>query len=89
MLGYLWALMRPLMLFGVLYVVFSQIVKFGSGIPNYPVLLLFNIVLFELLPGGDGSAVTAVAAPAQENARAQDALPAHGDPAVGRPHRRD
>ncbi|HVE68936.1 MAG TPA: ABC transporter permease [Solirubrobacteraceae bacterium] len=59
-LGYLWSLMRPLMLFGVLYVVFSQIVKFGGDIPNYPVLLLFNIVLFNFFQDATQRAVTAV-----------------------------
>ncbi|MDX6696698.1 MAG: type transport system permease protein [Solirubrobacteraceae bacterium] len=59
-LGYLWSLMRPLMLFGVLYVVFSQIVKFGDQIPNYPVLLLFNIVLFNFFSDSTQRAVTAV-----------------------------
>lgn len=59
-LGYLWSLMRPLMLFGVLYVVFSQIVKFGGDIPNYPVLLLFNIVLFNFFSDSTQRAVTAV-----------------------------
>ena len=59
-LGYLWALMRPLLLFGVLYVVFSQIVKFGGDIPNYPMLLLFNIVLFSFFQDSTQRAVTAV-----------------------------
>jgi ABC-2 type transport system permease protein len=59
-LGYLWSLMRPLMLFGVLYVVFSEIVKFGGNIPNYPVLLLFNIVLFNFFSDSTQRAVTAV-----------------------------
>jgi ABC-2 type transport system permease protein len=59
-LGYLWTLMRPLMLFGVLYTVFSQIVKFGDEIPNYPVLLLFNIVLFSFFQDSSQQAVTAV-----------------------------
>ena len=30
-LGYLWQLMRPLLLFGVLYVVFTQFVRLGDG----------------------------------------------------------
>jgi len=59
-LGYLWALMRPLLLFGVLYVVFSQIVKFGDGIRNYPVLLLLNIVLFNFFTEATGRSVMAV-----------------------------
>ena len=45
-LGYLWSIARPLMLFGVLLAVFTQIFRIGSEVPNYPVLLLFNIVLF-------------------------------------------
>ena len=45
-LGYLWSLARPLMLFGVLLAVFTQVFRVGSGVPNYPVLLLLNIVLF-------------------------------------------
>jgi ABC-2 type transport system permease protein len=45
-LGYLWTLMRPLLLFGVLYVVFTEIVRFGAGIEHYPVYLLMSIVMF-------------------------------------------
>ena len=45
-LGYLWTLVRPLMLFGVIYVVFTQVVKFGEGVKDYPVYLLTSIVLF-------------------------------------------
>ena len=45
-LGYVWTLMRPLLLFGVLYVVFTEIVKFGGGVEHYPVYLLMAIVLF-------------------------------------------
>src|SRR5262249_24292492 len=39
-LGYLWSLIRPLMLFAVLLFVFIQIVRVGSGVPHYPALLL-------------------------------------------------
>jgi ABC-2 type transport system permease protein len=45
-LGYLWTLVRPLMLFGVIYVVFTQVVKLGEGVENYPVYLLTSIVMF-------------------------------------------
>lgn len=60
MLGYLWSLMRPLMLFGVYYVVFSQVVNFGDDIANYPVLLLLNIVVFNFFIDSTSRAVTAV-----------------------------
>jgi ABC-2 type transport system permease protein len=47
-LGYLWQLMRPLMLFGVLYAVFSQL-DFGSEVKYYAVALLLGIVLFTFM----------------------------------------
>ena len=46
MLGYVWSVARPLMLFGVLLVVFTQVFQLGSTVPHYPVFLLFDIVLF-------------------------------------------
>ena len=62
-LGYLWTLLRPLMLFGVLYVVFTHIVRFGDAVPHYPVVLLAAIVVFnffsEATSGGLGSLVRA------------------------------
>jgi ABC-2 type transport system permease protein len=45
-LGYLWQFMRPLMLFGVLYVVFSQVFDLSGGVRYYPVALLLGIVLY-------------------------------------------
>jgi ABC-2 type transport system permease protein len=59
-LGYLWSLMRPLMFFGVLYVVFAKIVKFGSGVQDYPVVLLLNLVLFSFFQEATGASVAAV-----------------------------
>lgn len=45
-LGPIWALARPLMLFGVLYFVFTHVIRFGGEIQNYPAILLMNLVLF-------------------------------------------
>lgn len=39
-LGYLWALLRPLMMFAIMYVVFAKLLKFGGDIPHYAVYLL-------------------------------------------------
>jgi ABC-2 type transport system permease protein len=61
-LGYLWSLVRPLMLFGVLLAVFTQVFRLGSEVENYPVLLLFNIVLFGFFQEATVSAVTSVVA---------------------------
>src|SRR6478609_2006831 len=45
-LGYFWQLMRPLLLFGVLYLIFAVILKVGSGVKYFPAVLLFNIVIY-------------------------------------------
>jgi ABC-2 type transport system permease protein len=60
MLGYLWSLARPLMLFGVLLAVFTQVFRVGSNVPHYPVLLLFNIVLFGFFQEATVMAVTSI-----------------------------
>ncbi len=45
-LGYFWSLLKPLMMFGVLYVVFTQIIKLGNDIEHYPTYLLLGLVLW-------------------------------------------
>ena len=62
MFGYLWSLARPLILFGVLLAVFTQVFRLGSEVPNYPVLLLVNIVLFGFFQEATGAAVTSIVA---------------------------
>jgi ABC-2 type transport system permease protein len=61
-LGYLWSLVRPLMLFAVLLFVFTRIFRLGSQVPDYPVLLLLNIVLFTFFQEATGAAVESVVA---------------------------
>lgn len=45
-LGYAWSLLRPLMLFGILYVIFALVINSGDGIPHFPVYLLLGVVLW-------------------------------------------
>ena len=45
-LGYAWSLLRPLLLFVILYIVFVKFLKVGNGIPHYPVYLLFGMVIW-------------------------------------------
>ena len=45
-LGYLWAIIRPLLMFGILYIVFAKFLRFGTDIPHYPVYLLVGTVLW-------------------------------------------
>ena len=59
-LGYLWQLVRPLLLFGVLYVVFTEFVRLNEGVPHYPAVLLTSIVVFTFFADATSGAVTAV-----------------------------
>lgn len=45
-LGYFWAVLRPLLMFAILYVVFAKLLRFGDNIPHYPVYLLTGTVLW-------------------------------------------
>jgi ABC-2 type transport system permease protein len=59
-LGYLWSLGRPLLLFGVLLTVFTQAFDLGERVVQYPVLLLFNIVLFSFFQEATTQAVSSI-----------------------------
>jgi ABC-2 type transport system permease protein len=59
-LGYLWTLMRPLMLFGVLYAVFTQVFRFGGHVDHYPIYLLTSIVIFSFFGEATTRGVTAL-----------------------------
>ncbi len=45
-LGYLWSLLKPLMLFSILYVVFVKFLRIGAGLPHYPIYLLLGVVVW-------------------------------------------
>src|SRR5947209_17057972 len=45
-LGYAWSLLRPLLIFVILYVVFVKFLKLGTEIPHFPVYLLLGIVIW-------------------------------------------
>lgn len=45
-LGYTWSLLKPLLLFSILYVVFTRFIPLGKGIEHYPIILLLGIVLW-------------------------------------------
>jgi len=60
--GYVWSLVRPLMLFGVLLFVFTKVFRVGHNLPYYPVLLLLGIVLFTFFQEATQNSVTSVVA---------------------------
>jgi len=57
-LGYVWSLARPLLLFGVLYTVFTHIVRFGGDVKHYPLYLLTSIMLWTFFAETTSGAVT-------------------------------
>lgn len=45
-LGYIWSVLKPLMLFAIMYVVFVRFLRFGSDVPHFAVALLLGIILW-------------------------------------------
>lgn len=56
-LGYAWAVMRPLITFAAMYVVFTRIAHFDAGVDHYAVYLLTSIVLWTFFLDATTSAV--------------------------------
>jgi ABC-2 type transport system permease protein len=59
-LGFLWSFLRPLLLFGVLLLVFTQVFRIGSQVVNYAPMLLLNILLFDFFSQTTQQASTSV-----------------------------
>jgi ABC-2 type transport system permease protein len=59
-LGYIWSLLRPLLLFATLYFVFAVFLNIGRGIPHYPQYLLLGIVLWNYFAEVTGGSVAAI-----------------------------
>lgn len=45
-LGYVWSILKPLLLFVILYVVFGVLIGATGKIPHYPVYLLLGVILW-------------------------------------------
>ncbi len=46
-LGYAWTLVRPFALFGVIWVVFAEIVDLGASVKNFPAYILLSMTFFQ------------------------------------------
>jgi ABC-2 type transport system permease protein len=63
-LGYVWSLVKPAMLFSIMYLVFSVLLKAagtGPGSKHFPVQLLLGIVIWTFFAEATSSAVNAIA----------------------------
>jgi ABC-2 type transport system permease protein len=59
-LSYLWTIARPLALFGVLYLFFTQLTGLDNGVENYQVYLLASVVLWTFFSEGTASGLYAL-----------------------------
>ena len=61
-LGYLWSVLRPLLLFVILYTVFVKGLKFGGDIPNFPIYLLLGLVIWGFFAEMTSMSLTSIVA---------------------------
>lgn len=59
-LGYVWSLLRPLLLFVILYFVFTKFLKVGDNVPHYPVYLLLGLLYWNFFVEVTMGSVTAI-----------------------------
>ena len=60
-LGYLWSVFRPLLLFGVIYAVYAIVVG-KNVVPHFPAAMLLGVVLFTFFSEATKGSVTALVA---------------------------
>lgn len=61
-LGYAWSLLKPLLMFAIMYVVFVRFLKIGADIQHYPVYLLLGIVLWNFFAEMTGQSLSSIVA---------------------------
>ena len=59
-LGYFWAILRPMLMFVIMYLVFSKFLRFGDSIPHYPVYLLTGTVFWNFFTECAGQGIHAI-----------------------------
>jgi lipopolysaccharide transport system permease protein len=57
-LGYLWSLLEPLLMLGVLYIIFSNLMKYP--VEHYPLFLLMGIILWNFFSRATTSSLAAI-----------------------------
>lgn len=61
-LGYLWSLLKPLLLFAILYVVFVNFLKIGANTEHFAVYLLLGVVLWTFFVEATSQGMSAIVA---------------------------
>jgi ABC-2 type transport system permease protein len=61
-LGFLWTIIRPLVFFGVIFLILRGVLRFGSNIPDYGLILVLNLILFTYFQETTSRAVRSISA---------------------------
>ncbi|MFT8356984.1 ABC transporter permease [Bifidobacterium aquikefiri] len=59
-LGYIWSVLKPLLLFSVMYLVFIRFLKFGADVPHFSVGLLLGITMWNFFVETTSGAMSSV-----------------------------
>ncbi|MDR1447413.1 MAG: ABC transporter permease [Candidatus Ancillula sp.] len=59
-LGYLWTLVKPMMMFAILYIVFVKFFRIGADFPNFSLYLLLGIVIFSFFQEATMQGLTSI-----------------------------
>jgi ABC-2 type transport system permease protein len=59
-IGYLWSVLRPLLQFAVMYVVFIYFLRFGADTPHFAVALLLAMVLWQFFQETTSLSLTSI-----------------------------
>ncbi|MDR0297789.1 MAG: ABC transporter permease [Streptococcaceae bacterium] len=60
--GYLWSILKPIMLFLVMYIVFIKFLRFGNDVPHFAVSLLLGITVWNFFGESTGIGMTSIVA---------------------------
>jgi len=60
LIGHLWSILKPLMQFTVMYIVFIQFLKFGKEVPNFAVALLLGMVIWGFFAEATSTSLTSI-----------------------------
>jgi len=60
LLGHLWSVLRPLLMFAIMYTVFVHFLRFGAGIPHFAIALLLAQVLWSFFAEATGQGMMSI-----------------------------
>ncbi len=62
LIGHLWSILKPLMLFTVQYFVFVRFLRLGNDVPHFPVALLLGMVMWNFFQESTAMGLTSIVA---------------------------